>query len=111
MNNIIKDNIKVQFIDSFFADVGKNAGSKMMSAFKCDRVPALENFIVRDYNGQKKPYIVWNTDIQMIVGYFTLITTCMVIKPYEKANPEHTQEKDVEKIISCDRNRFPFCWK
>lgn len=37
----------------------------------------------------------------MIVGYFTLITTCMVIKPYEKANPEHTQEKDVKKIISC----------
>lgn len=101
MDSIIKDNIKVQFIDSFFANVGKNAGSKMMSAFKCDRVPALENFIVRDYNGQKKPYIVWNTDIQMIVGYFTLITTCMVIMPYEKANPEHTQEKDVEKIISC----------
>lgn len=97
MDNIIKDNIKVQFIDSFFADVGKNAGSKMMSAFKCDRVPALENFIVRDYNGQKKPYIVWNTDIQMIVGYFTLITTCMVIKPYEKANPEHTQRRMLKK--------------
>ena len=52
MDNIIKDNIKVQFIDSFFADVGKNVGSKMMSAFKWDTVPSLDNFIVRDYNGQ-----------------------------------------------------------
>lgn len=100
MNNIIKDNIKVQFIDSFFADVGKNAGSKMMSAFKCDRVPALENFILRDYNGQKKPYIVWNTDIQMIVGYFTLITTCMVIKPYEKKQIQNMHGRRMLKKLS-----------
>lgn len=73
----------------------------MMSNFKCERVPALEYFLTRDYNGRIKPYIVWDDSKNIIVAYFTLITTCMILKPYEKTDPEHTKEKDVEKIISC----------
>ena len=96
-----KNNIKVQFIDLFLDDVGSKQGYKMMGMFKCKRVPALENFIAKEYNGRIKPYIVWDTNNWLIIGYFTLITTCMLIKPYETTEPEHVQEKDVEKIISC----------
>ncbi|MDD6324901.1 MAG: hypothetical protein PUA72_04840 [Lachnospiraceae bacterium] len=96
-----RNTIKCLFIDSFFDNIGKNTGYDMMNSFKCERVTALENFIVKDYNGRIKPYIVWDTSNQIIIGYFTLITTCLIIKPYEKTDPEHTQEKDVEKIIPC----------
>lgn len=97
----IKENIRVQFIDSFFYNIGKPQGYDMMNRFKCERVPALEKFIAEDYNGRIKPYIVWDASSEIIIGYFTLITTCMIIKPYEETEPEHIQEKDVEKIISC----------
>ena len=63
------------------------------------RLPALENFIAKDYNGRIKPYIIWDNENQIIVGYFTLITTFMIVKMNEETDPEHIQEKDVEKII------------
>lgn len=97
----IKDNIAVQFIDVFFEAVGRENAYKMMAEFKCERVPALQDFLTKDYNGRIKPYIVWDTNNKMLIGYFTLITSCMIIRPYEKTESEHIQEKDVEKIISC----------
>lgn len=97
----LTEHMKVLFIDSFFDYIGKDEAYKMMGMFKCERVSALEYFITNAYNGRIKPYIVWDNNFQMIVGYFTLITTCMIVKPYEETEPEHTQEKDVEKIISC----------
>ncbi len=95
------DRLSFLFADMFFDEVGQSQAYHMMNAFKCERVPALENFISKDYNGRIKPYIVWDVEANMIVGYFTLITTCMLIKPYAETEPEHVQEKDVEKIISC----------
>ena len=97
----LKDNIQVQFIDSFLDDIGRNNAYKMMCNFKCERVPSLQDFITKDYNGRIKPYIVWDTNNQIIIGYFTLITTCLISEPYENSAPEHTQEKDVKKIIPC----------
>lgn len=99
--DIVKDNITVQFVDVFYEIVGKEKAYKIMNGFKCERVPALERFLTVDYNGRIKPYIVWDTSNQMIIGYFTLITTCMLIKPYEDEDSEYTQEKRVEKIIPC----------
>lgn len=96
-----KENIRFAFIDEFANEIGKEKAYRMMSNFKCERVPALEYFLTRDYNGRIKPYIVWDDSKNIIVAYFTLITTCMILKPYEKIDPEHTKEKDVEKIISC----------
>lgn len=96
-----KENIRFAFIDEFANEIGKEKAYRMMSNFKCERVPALEYFLTRDYNGRIKPYIVWDDSKNIIVAYFTLITTCMILKPYEKTDPEHTKEKDVEKIISC----------
>lgn len=54
----IKDNIAVQFIDVFFEAVGRENAYKMMAEFKCERVPALQDFLTKDYNGRIKPYIV-----------------------------------------------------
>lgn len=96
-----KENIRFAFIDEFANEIGKEKAYRMMSNFKCERVPALEYFLTRDYNGRIKPYIVWDDSKNIIVAYFTLITTCMILKPYEKTDLEHTKEKDVEKIISC----------
>ena len=96
-----KENIRFAFIDEFANEIGKEKAYRMMSNFKCERVPALEYFLTRDYNGRIKPYIVWDDSKNIIVAYFTLITTCMILNPYEKTDPEHTKEKDVEKIISC----------
>lgn len=96
-----KENIRFAFIDEFANEIGKEKAYRMMSNFKCERVPALEYFLTRDYNGRIKPYIVWDDSKNIIVAYFTLITTCMILKPYEKTDPEHTKEKGVEKIISC----------
>lgn len=96
-----KENIRFAFIDEFANEIGKEKAYRMMSNFKCERVPALEYFLTRDYNGRIKPYIVWDDSKNIIVAYFTLITTCMILKPYEKTDHEHTKEKDVEKIISC----------
>ena len=96
-----KENIRFAFIDEFANEIGKEKAYRMMSNFKCERVPALEYFLTRDYNGRIKPYIVWDDSKNIIVAYFTLITTCMILKPYEETDPEHTKEKDVEKIISC----------
>lgn len=96
-----KENIRFAFIDEFANEIGKEKAYRMMSNFKCERVPALEYFLTRDYNGRIKPYIVWDDSKNIIVAYFTLITRCMILKPYEKTDPEHTKEKDVEKIISC----------
>lgn len=96
-----KENIRFAFIDEFANEIGKEKAYRMMSNFKCERVPALEYFLTRDYNGRIKPYIVWDDSKNIIVAYFTLITTCMILKPYEKTDPEHAKEKDVEKIISC----------
>lgn len=96
-----KENIRFAFIDEFANEIGKEKAYRMMSNFKCERVPALEYFLTRDYNGRIKPYIVWDDSKNIIVAYFTLITTCMILKPYKKTDPEHTKEKDVEKIISC----------
>ena len=96
-----KENIRFAFIDEFANEIGKEKAYRMMSNFKCERVPALEYFLTRDYNGRIKPYIVWDDSKNIIVAYFTLITTCMILKQYEKTDPEHTKEKDVEKIISC----------
>lgn len=96
-----KENIRFAFIDEFANEIGKEKAYRMMSNFKCERVPALEYFLTRDYNGRIKPYIVWDDSKNIIVAYFTLITTCMILKPYEKTDPEHTKEKDAEKIISC----------
>ncbi len=96
-----KENIRFAFIDEFANEIGKEKAYRMMSNFKCERVPALEYFLTRDYNGRIKPYIVWDDSKNIIVAYFTLITTCMILKPYEKTDSEHTKEKDVEKIISC----------
>ena len=96
-----KENIRFAFIDEFANEIGKEKAYRMMSNFKCERVPALEYFLTRDYNGRIKPYIVWDDSKNIIVAYFTLITTCMILKPYEQTDPEHTKEKDVEKIISC----------
>lgn len=96
-----KENIRFAFIDEFANEIGKEKAYRMMSNFKCERVPALEYFLTRDYNGRIKPYIVWDDSKNIIVAYFTLITTCMILKPYEKTDPEHTKENDVEKIISC----------
>lgn len=96
-----KENIRFAFIDEFANEIGKEKAYRMMSNFKCERVPALEYFLTRDYNGRIKPYIVWDDCKNIIVAYFTLITTCMILKPYEKTDPEHTKKKDVEKIISC----------
>lgn len=96
-----KENIRFAFIDEFANEIGKEKAYRMMSNFKCERVPALEYFLTRDYNGRIKPYIVWDDSKNIIVAYFTLITTCMILKPYEKTDPEHTKEKYVEKIISC----------
>lgn len=96
-----KENIRFAFIDEFANEIGKEKAYRMMSNFKCERVPALEYFLTRDYNGRIKPYIVWDDSKNIIVAYFTLITTCMILKSYEKTDPEHTKEKDVEKIISC----------
>ena len=96
-----KENIRFAFIDEFANEIGKEKAYRMMSNFKCERVPALEYFLTRDYNGRIKPYIVWDDSKNIIVAYFTLITTCMILKPYEITDPEHTKEKDVEKIISC----------
>ncbi len=96
-----KENIRFAFIDEFANEIGKEKAYRMMSNFKCERVPALEYFLTRDYNGRIKPYIVWDDSKNIIVAYFTLITTCMILKPYEKTDPENTKEKDVEKIISC----------
>ena len=96
-----KENIRFAFIDEFANEIGKEKAYRMMSNFKCERVPALEYFLTRDYNGRIKPYIVWDDSKNIIVAYFTLITTCMILKPYEKTDPEHNKEKDVEKIISC----------
>lgn len=96
-----KENIRFAFIDEFANEIGKEKAYRMMSNFKCERVPALEYFLTRDYNGRIKPYIVWDDSKNIIVAYFTLITTCMILKPYEKTDPEHIKEKDVEKIISC----------
>lgn len=96
-----KENIRFAFIDEFANEIGKEKAYRMMSNFKCERVPALEYFLTRDYNGRIKPYIVWDDSKNIIVAYFTLITTCMILKPYEKTDPEHTKEKDGEKIISC----------
>lgn len=96
-----KENIRFAFIDEFANEIGKEKAYRMMSNFKCERVPALEYFLTKDYNGRIKPYIVWDDSKNIIVAYFTLITTCMILKPYEKTDLEHTKEKDVEKIISC----------
>lgn len=96
-----KENIRFAFIDEFANEIGKEKAYRMMSNFKCERVPALEYFLTKDYNGRIKPYIVWDDSKNIIVAYFTLITTCMILKPYEKTDPEHIKEKDVEKIISC----------
>ena len=98
---VVTDQQRPAFIDEFANEIGKEKAYRMMSNFKCERVPALEYFLTRDYNGRIKPYIVWDDSKNIIVAYFTLITTCMILKPYEKTDPEHTKEKDVEKIISC----------
>lgn len=96
-----KDTIKVLFADAFIDEFGRRKAYQMMSAFKCERVLALQKFIAEDYNGRIKPYIVWDAEKEIIVGYFTLLASCMIIRPYEETKPEHTQEKDVEKIIPC----------
>ena len=96
-----KENIRFAFIDEFANEIGKEKAYRMMSNFKCERVPALEYFLTRDYNGRIKPYIVWDDSKNIIVAYFTLITTCMILKPYEKTDPEHNKEKKIKKIISC----------
>lgn len=97
----IKDRFQLRFADEFFEELGREKGYEMMSLFECKRLPALENFIAKDYNGRIKLYIIWDNENQIIVGYFTLITTCMIVKMNEETNPEHIQEKDVEKIIPC----------
>lgn len=97
----LKDSIRIRIVNEFFDDVGTSNGYKMLSNFKCERAPALQDFITNEYNGRIKPHIVWDNDRKIVIGYFTLITTCMIDKPYEKSDPEHIQEKDVEKIIPC----------
>ena len=51
-----KENIRFAFIDEFANEIGKEKAYRMMSNFKCERVPALEYFLTRDYNGRIKPY-------------------------------------------------------
>lgn len=92
-----KENIRFAFIDEFANEIGKEKAYRMMSNFKCERVPALEYFLTRDYNGRIKPYIVWDDSKNIIVAYFTLITTCMILKPYEKLILSILKKKTLKK--------------
>ena len=78
----LKDSIRIRIVNEFFDDVGTSNGYKMLSNFKCERAPALQDFITNEYNGRIKPHIVWDNDRKIVIGYFTLITTCMIDKPY-----------------------------
>ena len=39
-----KENIRFAFIDEFANEIGKEKAYRMMSNFKCERVPALEYY-------------------------------------------------------------------
>jgi hypothetical protein len=92
--------LEFDYVDDFRDKFDNLTVYKMFSSFKCERVPYLQDFLA-NYNGSIKPYIIWDNEYNIIVGYFTLITTCMFSSAYEKSNPEHIHEKDVKGIIPC----------
>jgi hypothetical protein len=95
------DKIEIDFADDFTSKLGKTAAYETFSLFRCERVQSLQDFLTKDYNGIIKPYIIWDNEYKIIVGYFTLIATCMISSVYEETKPNHYQEKDVERIIPC----------
>ena len=63
-----KENIRFAFIDEFANEIGKEKAYRMMSNFKCERVPALEYFLTRDYNGRKSsPNLCVNSSFSYVV--------------------------------------------
>jgi hypothetical protein len=95
------DKIESAFIDEFTIEFTSDTVYKMCSEFQCARVPSLQDFLVKDYNGMIKPYIVWDNEYKIIVGYFTLITSCMFCPSKNQNAEEHFREKDVNRIIPC----------
>lgn len=95
------DKIEIDFVDDLISKFDRKYVYEMFSLFKCGRVPALQDFITKDYNGIIKPYIIWDNEYKIIAGYFTLITTCMISSVYGEERQNHYQEKDVESIVPC----------
>jgi hypothetical protein len=83
------DNLEIDFVDDFRNRFDNSTIYNAFSSFRCKRVPFLQDFLAKDYNGTVKPYIIWDNEFNIIVGYFTLIATCMVYSVHEHSNPEH----------------------
>ena len=82
----------------FKSYVGSNC-NKLLNAFSCKRVPELERFIKEDSLRHITPYIVYDDKAEMIVGYFTLATSCMVL--VDKIYDTQKHEIQVDSMLPC----------
>lgn len=80
----------------------KNRGYSELQSFVCTKAPSLEKFFREEINPSTSVYIVYDTNAKMIVGYYTLMPTCM-IREYEGQSQERIigREIRVQKNIPC----------
>jgi len=70
-----------------------------ISDFECKRLPSLKKFIENEVSGTCKPYVVYDIKEKIIVGYFTLVSSCMIEADEQEDVRLVDREKDVLKIL------------
>ena len=80
----------------------KNHGYVECQKFVCTKAPSLEKFFRDDINSSVSIYIVYDTNAKIVVGYYTLMATCM-IRDYESHSQEQVTGREirVQKNIPC----------
>lgn len=75
---------------------------ELIDEFRCVQVPALERYLRENCWRMYKPYIVFDESKEVIVGYFTLTTSSMVV-PLEEDGfiEENDDKKYANHIIPC----------
>lgn len=85
-----------------FNAVVKKKGYLELQKFMCSKAPSLEKFFKEDVNSSISIYIVYDTNAKIIVGYYTLMPSCMIREYEEKdISVSDNREIEVQKSIPC----------
>lgn len=85
-----------------FDKITLNSGYLELQKFVCTKTPSLEKFLREEISNSTSVYIVYDTNAKMIIGYYTLMSSCM-IREYKGWNQEKLigREIRVQKNIPC----------
>lgn len=86
--------IKVYNYQEFNKKV-KNRGYSELQKFVCTKAPSLEKYFREEIDYSTSVYIVYDTNAKIIIGYYTLMPTCM-IREYEGINQENVVGREIK---------------